>query len=117
MYNNQFTATTGSTFISTTPFEDTGTRNIDAVRVFFEYLFNQNDSLKDKNKFVFLFFQDCIAQNNTDVISRILCDSALSDLHPSLLKSALIITRGYPGIEAPYQRLNQTYNKVVEQYI
>lgn len=116
MFNSQLNVTTSTTVNIDSSFEDTGVHNIDVGRIFFEYLFCQEDSLKNKNKFIFLFLQTCIAQKNIDVLSRILGDPAMSDLHPSLIKSALIMARGVSGIESTFEKLEELYKVIVKNY-
>lgn len=73
-------------------FESTGIDNFDALTVLFEYLFTTEASLKDQNKYLFLFLQHYIEQHDVELINKLLSENALNDLHPSLLKSILIMT-------------------------
>lgn len=65
---------------------------LDSVRVLYEYLFNAKASMKDKNKLVFLTMQNYVQEREFKIISDFFLDAALRDLHPSYIKSALIMT-------------------------
>jgi hypothetical protein len=69
-----------------------GNKNLDKVRVLFEYLFTTSDTLKSQNKYLILFIQHYIQENKIETINRFLLDNAISDLDVSLLKSTLLIT-------------------------
>lgn len=73
---------------------NTSTTTINFVWLFYNSLFGSEISMKEKNKILILKFQDFIRQDHADLINNILSDSALADLHPSLIKSALIMTSG-----------------------
>ncbi|RFM36035.1 hypothetical protein [Chitinophaga silvisoli] len=116
MFSSQINISTGTAVNFENPIQDSGIRNIDEVRIFFECLFNQEDSLKNKNKFVFLFLQTCIAQKKTDILARILEEPAMADLHPSLIKSALIMTDGLSEIEEAFSKLQGVYHEIIKNY-
>ena len=91
-------------------FESTGNQNLDVIRILFEYLFTTEDSLKEQNKYLFLFLQSYIQQNNTEILNRLLSDNALSDLHPSLLKSILIMTEHLEDVNNNRESVSQILN-------
>ena len=63
-----------------------------SFELLFSCLFSSTATIKDKNKFILLAFQNYIKEERLDVIDEFFRESALSDLHPSLIKSALIMT-------------------------
>jgi len=71
------------------------------VTIFFERIFAKEESMIDKNEFVFLFLQNEISKNNMEIINGILSDtSAIGDLKPSLIKSILIMTKNVDGVDS-----------------
>lgn len=113
MKNNSVTTSTSALKLGT-PTLATGMRNLDHVRLFFESFFTATTSLKDQNKFLFLFLHEYVTQNNTDTINKILSDNAFKDLHPSLLKSALIITENVPGVEQSREKVMSIFNEKMQ---
>lgn len=93
-------------------FESTGNHNLDVIRVLFEYLFTTEHSLKEQNKYLYLFLQSYIEQNNIELINRLLSDNALNDLHPSLIKSILIMTERIEGVNN-----TETVNQILDAKI
>jgi hypothetical protein len=71
---------------------NTSTTRVDLRWFFFELLFSDKKSMKEKNKHLILEFQDYISRDCINLVNDILADHALEDLHPSLIKSALIMT-------------------------
>lgn len=78
--------------------EGTAQTNIDVVRILYDHIFSSEDSMKDKNKFLMLYLQHYITADDTNLINRVLSDTAITDLHPSLLKSMLIMTENVNGV-------------------
>jgi hypothetical protein len=113
MRNSTYTSTTLSA-ISIDYINDnifTGQPNFDPVSVVFEYLFNTDNSLKDQNKFVFLFLQRQISNNKIDIVHNLFSEkSALSDLHPSLLKSMLIMSENIPALAQSRENVESIYS-------
>lgn len=71
------------------------------VTIFFSRIFGKDESMIDKNEFVFLFLQNEISKNNMAIINRILSDtSAIVDLKPSIIKSILIMTKNLAGVDS-----------------
>lgn len=87
----------------------TSTKKINFHSYVFNYLFSSDDSLIEKNKKFILHLKRLIDENDKSALNDILSQDALKDLHPSLLKSALIITEKTPGINEAYQNLNNIY--------
>lgn len=92
----------------------TSTEN-DNIFELFGYLFSHTDSLIEKNKFLILYLQDLIVNNNLDWVKAIISDSAFEDLHPSLLKSALIITDNIGQIKEAHDAAQNTYKGILEK--
>ncbi|MBS1601162.1 MAG: hypothetical protein JST42_00745 [Bacteroidetes bacterium] len=82
--------------------QSTGTQ-----RMLFEYFFTTADSLKEQNKLFFIFLQYAVNNNGHELVQRILSDDALKDIHPSLIKSALIMTEHVPGLEAATKKAHE----------
>jgi hypothetical protein len=64
-----------------------------SFQLLFTCLFSATATMKDKNKFILLTFQHYIKLGRLDVIDEFFRESALADLHPSLIKSALVMTQ------------------------
>ncbi len=85
------------------------------IRICFEYLFNDDVSLIDRNEYVFLFLQNYLISENYNLINDFLLDSAWYDLHSSLLKSALIMTHNNTTISNSSSKLQLIYNSKVSK--
>ncbi|GEP89807.1 hypothetical protein SAMN05660909_00377 [Chitinophaga terrae (ex Kim and Jung 2007)] len=109
-------ASSGPVLVENLRAATTGIEKIDFIRVFFGY-FSGGDSLKEKNKQLILFLQECISQNNITLVNRILTDKAVEDLHLSLLKSILIMTSGIPDVEGAYNNLEEVYRKKINIHL
>jgi hypothetical protein len=118
MENNTFAVSTtlATLQVGNLNYTFTSTQNMDMVRVLYEYLFTTDQSMKEKNKFLLLFLQGYIQENNVELIKRILSENALKDLHPSLIKSALIMTEHLQGIEASRERAAQIFKEKMQAY-
>lgn len=70
----------------------TGSAGSDST-ILFEYLFRTDESLVAKNKFLIMYFQRQVENKNFSLVNSIFSQTGvLIDLHPSLLKSMLIMT-------------------------
>lgn len=72
----------------------TTTQGFNPVDVVYDYLFNQDVSLKDRNKYLLRFLQDQITKGNLKVVKDVMSvpDGTLQDLHLSMLKGILFMT-------------------------
>jgi Cys-tRNA synthase (O-phospho-L-seryl-tRNA:Cys-tRNA synthase) len=61
---------------------------------FFNHILDENEDIVDRNTFVFLELKKSITQKNFILIEEILKQFLKVSVHPSLIKSALIITSG-----------------------
>ena len=78
---------------------------------FYNYLFSSTDSLKQRNEFVFLFFQYHLKVENYSLISQILHNGANNELHRSLLKAMLVMTDGVEVLLDGYEKVLHIFNK------
>src|SRR5688572_18399526 len=101
MASNIFaTATTSNLYVGElNKVTTTGKQNLDKVRAVVEYLFTTPNSMKEQNKYLLLFLQTLIQENNKADLKRFLSDEALAELHPSLLKSILIMIENVSDLE------------------
>ena len=113
MGNNIFFVSSTTNLTSESLVQTTGKKGFDSVRIIYEYLFSSEDSLKDKNKYLFLFLQHHIKENNIDIVGRFLNDSAIKELHPSLLKSALIMTDNVLEVNQFHQIVEEILNQKI----
>ncbi len=103
MGNNFFISASATNLASITPqFKSSGKKNLNNVRVIYEYLFSSEDTLKEKNKYLILFLQHHIQNNDLDILNKFLSDCAIKDLHASLLKSSLIMIENVEGLNELY---------------
>lgn len=118
MGNNTFAvSTTMATLeVKDLNFTHTSTQKMDLIRAIYEYLFTADQTMKEKNKFLLLFLQSCIQDSDIELINRILSENALKDLHPSLIKSALIMTEHVTGTEASRQKASQIFNEKMQAH-
>lgn len=91
--------------------QTTTSSNSDRIRVLFEYLFSTEDSLKSRNKFLFLFLAQHIETGKTDVINQFINDDAIIDLHISLLKSTLLMVENLEGVSN--NKIKQIYSSKI----
>jgi len=59
---------------------------------FYEKLFDDSRSLKDRNKILFLYIKKMIRMDDTYFVNKFREDKRFDLLHPSLIKSYQIIT-------------------------
>jgi hypothetical protein len=116
MGNNGFGVSTDTTMQTYPTTTNSFIGKLDAVRVLFEYIFTSPHSMKQKNKYVFLFLDHHIKINNVKLLNRYLSDNALRDCHPSILKSTLIMTENVPGIEESRAKVVHLFNEKMTAY-
>jgi hypothetical protein len=80
-------------------------------QVLFDYLFTTSDSLKERNKKVFMFIDSNLRADKLTIVQDFINDPAIKDLHVSLLKSALLMTENIEGISA--ESLSVVYKKKI----
>ena len=94
-------------------FED---ENLDKVRVLFEYLFAKEDNIVKQNKFLILFLQNYIKENQLEIVKRFLVETvAIKDLDISLIKSALLITDNIEYFSISRLEVCQIFNEKFKQ--
>lgn len=64
----------------------------DEFAVIFGELFDASHLLHERNKYILLYLNSKISEKEFDVIKNFLGNSAIMDLHASILKSILLIT-------------------------
>lgn len=88
-------------------------RNIgmpDTLTILFEQIFSTNKMMKEKNKLLIITLHQLIQDKKIEEIRRFLCSDALFDLHPSLLKSSLIITENISELAEPRFKVKDLLN-------
>lgn len=81
-------------------------QSLDKVRVLFEYFFTTTCSMKDQNKYLILFIQYHVQNNELEILNRLFSDNAIKDLHVSLIKSASIFTSNIDELKDVREDLN-----------
>jgi hypothetical protein len=80
--------------------------------VLYRYLFNDEVSLKDRNKFLLLFLQKHIVQDKIDVIEQTLSEACtLFEIHISFLKAMLMMTEHVEAVSTVHNKLQQIYSE------
>lgn len=91
------------------------TPNFDVFGVF-GHLFSTEEDLVEKNKWLILTLNRLREGKNYEIIRSILVDQALKDLHPSLIKSAIIMSETIEGIGDALDIAISAYNYRKRQY-
>lgn len=85
------------------------------ARILFEHIFSADKTLEQKNKIVFLFINAMLNNKDFVTIEQLVNDEAIFELHPSLLKSMLIMVEGL-GDNISLNKLNLAFKKQCEAY-
>ncbi len=70
----------------------------DKMTVLFNMFFDSDEDLVDINTRVFLYLKECIEASDKSGLIKFLSEPALLDVHPSIMKSTLIITEGITSV-------------------
>ena len=86
---------------------DDTTYFVSKLQRFFGYIFTSDESMKEKNKSVLLYLNENL--QNLPFVKCFLSEVATvnNDLHPSLIKSALIMTQSVDGTEQERANLEE----------
>ena len=91
-------------------------RQFDNAMSKFNSLFTAGSTMKERNMSLLLFLQQKIEENNIQLLKRIFMEGSIKDLHPSLLKSMLIITEHVVGMEEARDKVIEIFDQKMLAY-
>lgn len=87
-------------------------QSLDPVDVLYSYLFRNEETLKDRNKFLILFLQGHISASNWDVVKKTLTQSTtFYELHISFLKAMLLMTEKVTEVAEAKDKVLEIYHQ------
>ena len=88
-----------------------GQEQLDPVRIIFEYFFTTEHTMKKQNMFLLTFLEYYIANNRSDIVKQFLSETALNDLHASLLNSTIFMIENIPQLQDEKHRIAGILNE------
>jgi hypothetical protein len=85
---------------------------VDPVWYVYSFLFNNQISLKDRNKWLLLFLQHHIVENNICLLKDLMSElTPIRDMHISFVKAILMMTEHVEEVQEERDRISDIYNQ------